>query len=494
MTQSLRIVRLTCAVALAATVAPARAATTHLSVDGQVAMSQVAAAEGRIGIPGAGDFEMDLGPSTSAPASHAQLTWISGVPKAFSLTFDAGANTLTFVMDGVALPAYAPAGPIEDLFLRTRAHLAGTSITVDSLVLDGVAVGDQSSAPAQGLDILWIGDAGLADGFTLAGAATMTFAGAPVAPTRSKLAFQIGLGVADGCLTAAQCDDGNACTIDQCGQDFACTNVPDEGCVACETDADCADDDRCTDDVCAEGVCTHPSNDVCAPPSTTTTTTTTTTTLPDEVPTTTTTVPEDGGSTTTTTTLPGDGGSTTTTTVPGRPSCDDDREPTAEVCGDCSDNDGDGLVDYEDPDCCTVAAGMDMQLRIRPIPLHRKRLALRATQQMATAEPTRHDTTVQLRDETGTFYCETLPASMWKRRRNGRLYTFHDRTGTIADGLRRAQIRMKQDGQVTFGSVARYNPRRTPGESRVQLTLRVGDQCFATGATLVRKGRGMVTR
>src|SRR5262245_11319343 len=49
-------------------------------------------------------------------------------------------------------------------------------------------------------------------------------------------------------------------------------------------------------------------------------------------------------------------------------SCSQAPGNVAEVCGDCEDNDGDGLVDYEDPDCCE---------RIDPLPLGRVGMRMR---------------------------------------------------------------------------------------------------------------------
>ncbi|RJO64820.1 MAG: choice-of-anchor D domain-containing protein [Myxococcales bacterium] len=72
------------------------------------------------------------------------------------------------------------------------------------------------------------------------------------------------------CMEAAECDDGVACTLDECA-DGACAHTPqnnlcgagkvcdpEDGCVAagCRTDADCGDDDACNGrETCDNGVC-----------------------------------------------------------------------------------------------------------------------------------------------------------------------------------------------------------------------------------------------
>src|SRR5439155_488217 len=58
------------------------------------------------------------------------------------------------------------------------------------------------------------------------------------------------------CTTAADCNDGNACTTDACNAG-SCANTPIPGCLPCTNAAQCDDADRCTTDTCATGVCAH---------------------------------------------------------------------------------------------------------------------------------------------------------------------------------------------------------------------------------------------
>jgi len=57
-------------------------------------------------------------------------------------------------------------------------------------------------------------------------------------------------GCLGGCATDADCNDGNACTVDACASG-QCTHV----------DVDCNDGNACTDDICSGGACSHPSID-----------------------------------------------------------------------------------------------------------------------------------------------------------------------------------------------------------------------------------------
>ncbi len=56
------------------------------------------------------------------------------------------------------------------------------------------------------------------------------------------------------CATAADCDDGDACTADACAAG-ACVHEP-QAC-GCVTSADCDDGDPCTVDACEAGACRH---------------------------------------------------------------------------------------------------------------------------------------------------------------------------------------------------------------------------------------------
>lgn len=167
--------------------------TSHIATDAElVAMlsDSMFVAEGRIGDRGgAATFELDLGHSTSAPATTAQYPWISGQAEPFSLVYNSGTGVVTFSLGGRTLTYLTQRFQFGDMFVRTRATVAGTSVVVSDLVLEGSPVGDISSAAGVGLDILWISGAALADGFTLTGTAVLTWSATP--PTQSNLAFQI---------------------------------------------------------------------------------------------------------------------------------------------------------------------------------------------------------------------------------------------------------------------------------------------------------------
>jgi hypothetical protein len=159
-------------------------------------------AEGRIGIPGAGDFELDLGPDTGAPFVTAEYSWPNGGAVPFELTATPNAGNLDIVF------TMAPGLPSETVLnyslavdpdmtaivVRTRAVDAGTVCLVDNMTLNGHPVCDVSVADgdADGLGLLLLEEPDLVNGFTLTGDATLSWAG--TMPTRSRLAFQVKVG------------------------------------------------------------------------------------------------------------------------------------------------------------------------------------------------------------------------------------------------------------------------------------------------------------
>ena len=183
------------ALALAAPAA-AQLTTQHMSSDAEmlsVLTDTLFVGEGRIGDGwSAATFEIDLGGDTGNPATTAQYGWPNGAAVSWSLSYDHTTDLVTFTVDGISLSYTTPLEGFSDIFVRARAVNDGSAILVDNLVLDGVTVGDGSTATGNGLDILWIAGGTLFDGFTITGQTTMSWTG--TMPTQSRLAFQIKVG------------------------------------------------------------------------------------------------------------------------------------------------------------------------------------------------------------------------------------------------------------------------------------------------------------
>jgi hypothetical protein len=188
------------------TAASAALTTSHIATDADmlaILNNLVIVAEGRIGDQGgAATFEHDLGQDTGAPAVTAQHTWPNGVVEPFTLSYDAGLNEVTFAIGGNMLK-YTPGPNFNLVVVRTRATQDLTNCMVNNMVLDGMVVGDQSSASGPdpgGKDILLIEGASLEDGFALTGDARLTWGGDR--PRNSHLAFQIKVGSHEGTVQA----------------------------------------------------------------------------------------------------------------------------------------------------------------------------------------------------------------------------------------------------------------------------------------------------
>jgi len=154
-------------------------------------------------------------------------------------------------------------------------------------------------------------------------------------------------------------------------------------------------------------------------------------------PTTTTTIPV--GITTSTTI----GGGTTTTTLPG----------TAEICGNCIDDDGDGLTDFEDPDCCTGAAPAAMIVTQAGIASRKGATSLRLSAQLAqtgiaSGTTSTQDVFLQLRSAGQETLCAFVPAADLVRKRS--VLRFRDPKHAVgsAAGVDRIVLRGRKAGGV----------------------------------------------
>ncbi|MFH7030791.1 MAG: PEP-CTERM sorting domain-containing protein [Heteroscytonema crispum UTEX LB 1556] len=168
----------------------------HLSSDedyNKILKDNVFIAEGRIGNNrNDGDYELDIH-SIEDTTGFTVLTqkdfqWTNGVAQSFSLAYDAVSKLVNYTV-GDNLLTYTAENPLTDLFIRTRAARADSSIKVDNLFLNGVAIQDSSFAEnsSKALDYLRI--SGVTDSFNLTGQSTMNWGA--IMPTGSNLAYQI---------------------------------------------------------------------------------------------------------------------------------------------------------------------------------------------------------------------------------------------------------------------------------------------------------------
>jgi hypothetical protein len=340
------------------------------------------------------------------------------------------------------------------------------------------------------------------------------------------------------CEVDTDCAGGKSCVACQCGSTSTTTTTlpgctDDEDCnqgsptggfvcedghcvPGCDDDADCNQGSPTGGFVCEDGHCVPGCDDdqdcnssaggvfVCEGGHCVTTTTTTTTQSTSTTGGSTTTTPS---STTTTTLKP----CTMTSDCPVGvcrdgvcvPECDSDDDCTAaspggsfvcidgrcvpggEICGDCIDNDRDGFVDFEDPDCCDPAAGQQFDLNLR-----KGRFRTRSTSQSAVRlkgalartglggkiDPSAEQVLVQIRSqETGDeIACAALPAGSFVRKKKHAFRFSSKRTPLpveIGRNIDRVVIKVLKSGQVRFRVKGKRAALTTPAEGQLMITV-----------------------
>src|SRR5439155_26164878 len=153
--------------------------------------------------------------------------------------------------------------------------------------------------------------------------------------------------------------DQNACTTESCNA-RVCSNGTIPGCTPCTTSADCDDQDACTQDLCTAGACAH-------------------------------------------------------TPLANCPA------PLVEICGNCIDDDGNGLTDFEDPACCPQARTFQATIRklrigARGTGTSKLRLHETVASGLGDANPLVEDVFVQIRPANGfEALCAKVPANRFMR-------------------------------------------------------------------------------
>jgi len=176
--------------------------------------------------------------------------------------------------------------------------------------------------------------------------------------------------------------------------------------------------------------------------------------------------------------------------------------PPQEICGDCIDNDGDGLVDFEDPDCCATTSPLTIETvtigrASDANALQRLRIQARFTPRAPTGFNARTEgTTLQISDSQGTVFCQGIPFQANRGSEAVGEFHFADKTGTLAAGLRSARLRYrsKKQGPAVIEAKGKNMTLRPPANNPVRITVRVGNRCARVLTTLQSKGhQGQLT-
>src|SRR5262249_44792172 len=146
-----------------------------------------------------------------------------------------------------------------------------------------------------------------------------------------------------------------------------------------------------------------------------------------------------------------------------------------EICGNCIDDDHDGLVDLEDPACCGNAGTMQIE-HVRIVPHHgRSGLVLRSGlrgMDLAGVRSGKRDVVLQLRESDGPTFCARVPAASLVAGKRGLRFKDPRQTTASAGGVTLLRLDAARNGAVSLtaqGAAMRFAP---PGAG--PLSIRVG--------------------
>jgi hypothetical protein len=170
-----------------------------------------------------------------------------------------------------------------------------------------------------------------------------------------------------------------------------------------------------------------------------------------------------------------------------------------EICGNCIDDDGDGLTDFEDPDCCAQGQLFDMlkvHSKMKPRGENtnfqiQSTLAQVGLGNQVNPHQKGQDVFVQIRPVGGKdIFCAWVPAKKFMTMHNS--YMFWDRHLRVksAKGLSDMTLIVGNNGRLRFRTHGGRTQLKTPGESSLQVTVAfhnpaAGDTSNRCSTTLV---------
>jgi len=111
----------------------------------------------------------------------------------------------------------------------------------------------------------------------------------------------------------------------------------------------------------------------------------------------------------------------------------------------------------------------------------------------ADVDPTRDDVTVQFRNQNGELLCANIAHQRWKHGSRRGPFQFGDPTGTVAQGLRKMEIKVSKSGSARFLTAGKKMDLGRYARPELTATVRVGDRCStATIALRSRKNKKFV--
>jgi hypothetical protein len=183
---------------------------------------------------------------------------------------------------------------------------------------------------------------------------------------------------------------------------------------------------------------------------------------------------------------------TTTTTLPA----------PAEICGDCVDNDGNGLTDLEDPACCPPGSGATLTLGPSRLAPHRGSAKLKLTGTLAPLTlraGAAQDLFIQLRTDGGPdFLCARIPAADVVHRGAKEIFEGAKQGVETAQGIDAVVIKPMKKGGMALKVRGTKVPLRLPPAGTVDVTVglrdpaaaEAGNLCATEGVPFTRSKKG----
>jgi uncharacterized repeat protein (TIGR01451 family) len=188
-----------------------------------------------------------------------------------------------------------------------------------------------------------------------------------------------------------------------------------------------------------------------------------------------------GGTTSTTTSS-----TTTTATTVASPTT---TLPTAEVCDNCRDDDGNGLIDAEDPACCMAEPLTVTQARFRPGKSTLRVDATLADGTFAALDPRHQSVRLQIRTAEGEQVCCTILQEQWQKLFS-RHFGFFDQKMTHCPPIRCVRLVVPKQGPARATIIVGRVKPGSPMLSPLDITMRADNQCAAGSLTLQPKRKG----
>jgi cysteine-rich repeat protein len=155
---------------------------------------------------------------------------------------------------------------------------------------------------------------------------------------------------------------------------------------------------------------------------------------------------------------------------------------TAEICGNCIDDDGNGLTDFEDPACCDGPQAFLGTLRKSNLkPRGASQSFLRIKSNLATSGfmpmPMNNDVFLQMRDSNGTeILCAKIPKGAMMMKGHKKVWKFWwDRKNkqriASAQNIDDMKVAIKKNGTIKYAAYGKHVNVATPDAGSIMITV-----------------------